>query len=373
MKILALADIHIGSIKDPDYVYNTLTEIIDTEVLCKQIDMVIILGDYFDRLAKVNEDMVSTAINVMSYLIRTCIKNHVRIRIVYGTESHEMDQYRLFAYHFSDPNLDIRLFKTVESETFDDGTKILYVPEEYIDDKDAHYAEYFKDHYNYVFGHGTIDDGMPAQASFGHVKTNEKHTPRFKSGEFAQISDLTVFGHYHVYTEMPGNVFYLGSLFRSSFGEEDPKGYGVIDGSKLTFIENRYAYVYKTYTFEPTSDVYNDPKNIIDQIRQIKEDNKDIFDGAKQGKIRLLFNAPSNLDQTFKETLHDVLVDDKQIATLIKHTDTDAIAEIKSSIDPEYDYLLDPSLPIADKIHRWVMQLHDVDLSMDLLKKYIEK
>ena len=55
MRILLLADIHIGSIKDSKYVYDVITRIIDKEVILTHSDMVVILGDYFDRLCKAKD------------------------------------------------------------------------------------------------------------------------------------------------------------------------------------------------------------------------------------------------------------------------------------------------------------------------------
>ena len=56
------------------------------------------------------------------------------------------------------------------------------------------------------------------------------------------ICNLSVWGHYHVKTKIADNVYYLGSLFRDSFGEESPKGYGIIEDNKFEFIENNKAY-----------------------------------------------------------------------------------------------------------------------------------
>ena len=140
MRILLMADIHIGSIKDIKYFYNTMKDIIDREIMFKKTDVVVILGDYFDRLFKNNEDFTALAINIMSYLVIACTRNNTKIRIIYGTESHEMNQYRLFNFHLISKNVDMKIFETVTEEEID-GKKILYVPEEYIDDKSKHYKK----------------------------------------------------------------------------------------------------------------------------------------------------------------------------------------------------------------------------------------
>jgi hypothetical protein len=376
MRILLIADLHIGSIKDITYVYNTMVNIIDKEIICTKTDAVIFLGDYFDRLFKVNEDYVSLAINIMSYLIRACAKNKTKIRFIYGTESHEMNQYKLFNYHFSSNKVDIKLIDTVTEEELFPNVNVLYIPEEYINDKHKFYEKYLYSgkHYSYIFGHGIIEDGMPQVVSFSANKNvNEKQVPRFKSGELSEICDFSLWGHYHVRNVMKPNVQYLGSLFRDSFGEEDPKGYGIIEDGEFKFVENTQAYTYKTYEFNPTSDIYNNPDNLISEINRIKSENPDVINGENKGKIRLKFNLPGNVDPSFMENLKTVLVNDKMISPLIKESNNDLIEDIKEDLDEEYDYLLDNSLLFEDKLHRFIVSTYDSEMTIDELKSYINE
>ena len=374
MRILLFADIHIGSIKDTTYVYNVLTDIIEKEVIFKKTDMVVILGDYFHRLFKVNEEYVSCAINVMNYLIRACKRSNTKIRIVYGTESHEMNQYRLFNYHFTSSKVDIKLFDTVAEEEID-GKKILYVPEEYINSKHKFYKNtlYSGKQYDYIFGHGMIEDGMPAAISFGGPKSDEKQVPRFKSGEFSEISKITAFGHYHCYSNMNDKVFYVGSLFRDSFGEEIPKGYGIIENDVFTFVENSQAYVFKTYEFDVNSSVYESSDNIIREIDKIKSEHPNIFNGDQHGKIRIIFKTPENVDVSFKENLKTILFNDKYISPLIKETSSEVIEDAKEEVSDEYDFILDSSMNITDKIHRYITKKYDDPMSLEELTMYINE
>ena len=369
MKILLFADIHIGSIKDINYVYNIIKNIIDKECVYDKCNAVIILGDYFHRLFKANEEYISLAINVMSYIIKTCKMRKIKLRLVYGTESHEMSQYRLFNYHLTDPDLDIKIIDTVTEEELFPNINILYVPEEYIESKEKHYKNYFNKKYNYIFGHGVIIEGMP-MVLYNKTNSKEKKVPYFKSKELGNISDLCIFGHYHRYLKLD-NVFYLGSLFRDSFGEEDPKGYGIIKDGKFEFIENEEAYIYKTYEFDEKSEIYKDSEKLIQMIKNIKKENEDIFKGEKVGKIRLIFNLEDK-DDMFKENIRNLLFNDKLISLLINEK-TELIKEIEDEIEEEYDYILDNSLLITDKIHRYLKQEYDSDMSMKELIKYINE
>lgn len=373
MRILLLADIHIGNIDDTDYTYSVLKNIIDNEIYEKKTDLVVILGDYFHRLFKVNEEYVSLAINVMSYLIRACKRNNTKIRIVYGTESHEMNQYKLFNYHFSSSNVDIKLFDSVGEEEIN-GKKILYIPEEYIYDKHEYYKDYLyaDKHYDYIFGHGVIVEGMPTIVSASQSKNNEKHVPHFKSGELSAVGNLTVFGHYHIYTDIGDNVYYLGSLFRNCFGEETPKGYGIIEDDKLSFVPNDAAYVFKTYEFDTDSPVYHNSEALIDAFNKIKIENENIFDDTAKGKIRLSFKVPADVDPSFKETIRDIMLHDKHIALLLKEESSDIIDSIDEETKSEYDFILDNSLNIVDKMYRYISKQYDDPISMATLKSYLD-
>lgn len=375
MRILLIADLHIGSIKDIPYFYNVTTDIIEKEVIFTKTDLVLFLGDYFDKLFKVNEEYVSLAINIMSYLIRACKRSNTKIRMIYGTESHEMNQYKLFNYHITSSDVDIKIIDTVTEENIN-GSNILYIPEEYIDNKHKYYNDYLysNKHYDYIFGHGIIEDGMPSIISYSSNKSDEKQVPRFKSGELSAVSDITVFGHYHVYTDMGNNVYYLGSLFRNSFGEEDPKGYGIIEDKEFKFIENKEAYVFKTYEFDSNSEIYNGSDDIMKEISKIKKENEEIFNGDKHGRIRVIFKTPDNVDPSFRENLKTILFNDKYISPLIKENSNDLVSELKEdNEDDEFDFILDPSLPVTDKIHRYITKLFDEPMSIETLEKYIKK
>lgn len=377
MRILLFADIHIGSIKDCEYVYNTITRIIDDEILAKHTDLVVILGDYFDRSFKVNEQNVSLAIDIMSYLVRACTREKTVIRMIYGTESHEMNQYILFNYHFTSKYVDVKVIDTVMKENIN-GCSILYIPEEYIDDKHDYYSKFLNsaEHYDYIFGHGIIEDGMPGNISSSHEnnKNKEKQVPRFKSGELSAVGDICVFGHYHCHTKINSSVYYLGSLFRSSFGEESPKYYGIIDDKSISFIENSEAYVYKTYEFDPTSNIYSGSDNILTELNKIISENKEVIEGTKSGKIKLIFRTPTELDPSFKDNLRNLLSPELPIVTIIKEPNTELIDEIKEDLDDGDEFIIDQSLSVTDKIYRdMCMQNETPPMTFDELKSYLSK
>lgn len=370
-----MGDLHIASIKDTNYVYNTITDIFEKELLFTRTHAVVIMGDYFHRLLKVNEDHTALAINIMSFLVRLCKKNDIKLRIVYGTESHDSGQYILFNYHLTEPGLDFKIITTVTVEELFPGVKVLYLPEEYMMSKEDHYKDYLYsgNTYDYIFGHGVISEGMPMLQFDNKPKSNEKHVPHFKSGELSSVSKICLFNHYHCYSDLGDGVYYVGSLFRDSFGEEDPKGYGIIDNNTFTFVENTKAYIYKTYEFPEDSELYKTSENLIKEIKRIKDENANIFNGEVVGKIRLKFNIPIDVDPSFKENIRSLLFNDKNISLLMKESSADLIAEVQETIDEEYDFILDNSLIITDKIHQYINKKYDSDMSLEELTKYINE
>jgi len=375
MRILLLADMHIGAIKDISYYYNTMTNIIDQEVTFTHCDMVVILGDYFDRLFKANEDFVGLAINVMSYLVRVCIKSKTKIRIVYGTESHEMNQYKLFNHFLSSKSIDMKVFTTCTGEVIN-GKKILYVPEEYISDKYEFYKNtiYGNQKYDYIFGHGVITEGMPAKVGIRRetdTLNTENKVPYFNAGELSKAGKLVVFGHYHRAWNI-GNVYYLGSLFRSCFGEEEPKRYGIIEDDQISFIENKAAYEYKTYVFEEDDDIFKSSTSLMDEISKIKSENKEIFSGEKVGKIRLEFHMPAEVDPNFRENLKAIIFNDKILSSLIKESISETEVNSDGEVTDEFDFVLDNSMKVPDKIYTYNSHFYESPpISIEDIEHYI--
>lgn len=370
MRILLLADIHIGSVRDTDYVLRVIEDILDRELVFIKTDAVVILGDLFHRSLRVNEDYTKLALKVIGGLIERCSKNKCKIRMIYGTEGHEAGQYHLITQYPGTIDVDLKVITKVCSEELFPGTRVLYLPEEYITDPNTYYEEAFSEHYDYIFGHGIIQEGMPmiGPESAG---SGEKRPARFKSGQLAAAGDLVVFGHYHCFTDLGNNVYYLGSLFRDSFGEETPKGYGVVEDGKFRFIENIEAYVYRTYEYPEDSEIFSGIDALKAEIERIRSENSQIFSGEKHGRIRMIFHIPRNVDNAFIETMRTMLFNEKNIVTLIRQV-TEEERELENTISVEYDFILDKSLSVVDKIHRYIgKNFPDMSITLEELSGFI--
>ena len=97
-----------------------------------------------------------------------------------------------------------------------------------------------------------------------------------------------------------------------------------------------------------------------------------MFNGTHQGKIRIIFKTPENIDPSFRENIKDILFNDKHISPLIKETTNEVIEDAKEDVDDEYDFILDNSLSITDKIYRYINKQYDDGISLESLSFYLK-
>ena len=158
-------------------------------------------------------------------------------------------------------------------------------------------------------------------------------------------------------------------MFRYKFGEEAPKGYIVIKDNEWEFIENQYAYQYRTIQFDESSDVYSSVENLTSALNKVQEENQDILSGVVLGKIRLVFIMPKETFPEFKDTLRTLMTNQKQMTYLIK--DIGLIEEIEAdnqedeSMKEIKSYLLEPKLDISTKINLFMKEFIQSDNVLD--------
>ena len=255
-----ISDIHFGA-TDPSELKKELSDVFLKYLSeMKKIDFIIIDGDYFDHKLYLNDKVSDYAISFMNTLVKISQIHSCPIRIVYGTESHEVNQYTVFNDYENNPEIDFKIIRTVSDEELLQNMNVLYLPEEYVLSKKEHYGKYLNGNkkYDYIFGHGVIQEVMTeaCRNSNNEKKNERKKVPTFKSNELENICDGRVyFGHYHINTNMNDKVFYVGSYSRWIHGESEPKGFYHVkfDPDKKqytqTFIENYLAKKYVTYTY----------------------------------------------------------------------------------------------------------------------------
>lgn len=302
-KGILIADLHIGSIntsKQYDEIKHRIYPIIKSELP----DFIIFLGDYFDHKFSLNDEPTYYSVLIINEIITLCKENgldHTKLRFVYGTESHEWDQYKFLNAMKTD--FDIKVIRYCEEEDLFPDLKVLYIPEEHLYNKSEYYEKFLSQpkKYDYIFGHGVLREVMKEAAIISdNNNSNRKKAPVFSTGELTYACKGQVyFGHYHVHTNINDTVFYVGSFNRWCFGEEEAKGFYLIekiieeddeDFYDFHFIENDLAETFQTISFGYDNSIFKDQDVMEKKLNQIDGMiNDNIFN-----HVRFEFNIPTN-------------------------------------------------------------------------------
>lgn len=357
LKVCVISDIHLGRGNSNDILNELYEKFIP--VLNEDLDLLVIAGDYFDRVLRLNENASKIAFQLMDNIVSLSKTYNFKIRIIKGTKSHDFNQLDHFKKYDTGKD-DFAIIENVVVEEFnlpnnEENINILYLPEEYVDSLD-YYNDYFNVDFKYdlAFFHGTMDF-----AGYTKFIDNKSGAPTFNS---KQLSNLVygpiVGGHIHI-ADSSNNVYYTGSFSRTRFGEEQDKGFIVYEYDTnlktydLKFIKNDLAPTYVTVNLE---DVYD----------KVGGSNLD--------------EAINNINMLFEEYDHVRLnVDNKKgnenIINAFKEA-SNAVVEVKNdfveSYDSTYDFILNRELPLNETIKKYVKLTVDKDLSIDTINKIIK-
>lgn len=297
IKGLLIADLHIGCM-NAERQYDEIQSIIFPKIKSVKPDFIIFLGDFFDHKASLNDALSYYSFLVFTKIISICeeLNLQTKIRFIYGTESHEWNQYHII--ETMKTSLDVKVIRYCEEEELYPDLHVLYIPEEHIYDKGEYYKEYLTQpkKYDYIFGHGVIREVMKEAAITSDNQTsNRKKVPVFSTGELMYAcKGQTYFGHYHIHSNMDDEVFYVGSFNRWCFGEEEDKGIYLVekrdDEYYNKFIINDMSEIYKTISFGYDNIIFKDNEALTKKLDQIDDMIKNkIFD-----YVRFEFNIPSD-------------------------------------------------------------------------------
>ena len=302
-KGILIADLHIGSINSSKQ-YDEIKHQIYPMIKSEQPDFIIFLGDYFDHKFSLNDEPTFYSVLIINDIISICKENNMentKLRFVYGTESHEWDQYKFLNAMKTD--FDLKVIRYCEEEDLFSDLKVLYIPEEHLYDKGEYYEKFLSQpkKYDYIFGHGVLREVMKEAAVISdNSNSNRKKVPIFSTGELMYACKGQVyFGHYHVHTNINDTVFYVGSFNRWCFGEEEDKGFYLIekinddeneDIYDCTFIKNDLAETFQTISFGYDNSIFKDQEVMEKKLNQIDNMIKDnVFN-----HVRFEFNIPTN-------------------------------------------------------------------------------
>ena len=370
-----IADIHFGALPIDD-LYNELQMFLDY-IDKKDIDFIIILGDWFDRKLNMNSKDAKYSTICFERICQIAMNNNIKVRMIQGTESHDNNQLEILEILAKNKHIDFKVFYEVGEEELFPNFNVLYVPEEYITSFDDKYGKYMNNNYDMIFGHGVIQEVKFASYLQQTEKTMKK-APIFKSNMLMSICDGPIFfGHVHTRDVFHDRVYYVGSYSRWMFGEEEDKGFYTVKYDNKTkefetkFIVNQLAKRYDTIEiYDKDTRFYK-----LDKESQIKY-LISILDGIDYDFIRIQFYIPddyseynfliSMITESFSKYKNVKL--DFKVNSKIKSRKQ--VEEKINILLERYGFIFDNKIDCYTKIRQFIIEKFNKDISIDKIKDF---
>jgi len=377
-----ISDIHVGAM-DLNILYNEYTELFINRIRKdSKLDFVIVCGDFFDHKFYLNDNSAKMSYKMLKDLIEVCKDKDIPLRFIYGTESHECNQYDIMNVMKIYDN--VKVIKFVSEEELLPDLNILYLPEEHVNNIDEYYSKYLSNYnkYDYVFGHGVIREVMTDLSVHIDNKSDDKRkrTKVFTTKELDKICKGEVyFGHYHINIETDDKFFSIGSFSRWKYGEEERKGFYEIeyniDKEKYSHkhIENTLAKDYKTIRIGYNNEVFTNE----DKLKESIDGFNNMIKREAYDNIRVIFNIPSDIEQP-ESTIN-------YIRETLKKSDNIKVEIVNGYIDEKrklqkekvnetnqlYSFIFDKNLPLEDKTSKFISITYNKEISSSDIKKYL--
>ena len=374
---VVISDIHFGVLK-PMELYNQLKEsFLDYIDNLAILDFIIITGDLFDSKISLNSDHAKVAIQFMKRIIEISKKKNTKIRIIKGTESHDNKQLDVLDIFYKNEDVDFKIINTVSDEYLFENMRILYVPEEYIENKDDYYKDYFSQTYDMIFGHGLVNE-VVFVASKQESELTMSKAPIFKTEDLLNICKGPIFfGHIHTPQVIKERFFYVGSFSRWCFGEEEDKGFYLVSyvpekgKFKAEFIKNKLAKTYNTVRIDETSALFkeNVDKIIDNMISFINTFNVDY--------LRFVVSIPEDYENPLllSNMLNEIFSKFSNVKLVINNTNKlkqkKNVEEKINLLLEKYGFIFDKNIPHEEKISRFLKIKYNKNIPVNKLRDYL--
>lgn len=292
VKYLVLSDIHLGhkNNKTHEIVANLIQYFKTNLKLFRQLDVIFLAGDVFDRLLSTNSEEYVLTVEWLTSVVMFCKTHNIKLRLLEGTPSHDWKQSRAVTKVIQTLGVDIdfKYIETLSIEKMDDlGISILYVPDEVhhnASDTLTEVGELLVKHnlsqVDIAIMHGQFNYQLPIVLECSHDENSYLDIVKY----YISI------GHIHTPSVFK-RILAQGSFDRLTHGEEENKGGMVItldDEPSFEFIVNKGAKTFKTL----------DVKNLDNALEYIIGKLK----GLRKGSfIRILAERSSGMKSILKE------------------------------------------------------------------------
>jgi DNA repair exonuclease SbcCD nuclease subunit len=363
--ILAISDIHWGAI-EAKRLYENLNLVLDTiKYLKDKIDLVVICGDYFDYRLQLNSKSAILSLQWFDELYNVCKDSNVkRIRVVKGTNEHDNNQLEVFRVYETEDNY-LKIFNTNTYEETLPDLGCLYCPDENIPTKDYMnlYLENIMKIADIGFFHGSFDIVLPDIVVQRSEETSNTNVI-FEYDTFSKlIKGPIIAGHWHV-SSFTNPLLYTGSFDRWKFGEEDDKGFYIVqyntEDNSYSFekVINKNAQIYNSISIDTS--MYNN----FDDYKSLIEDIDNNYN-LKENKLRVVIykSTDRDIDNDNINAFKRVYVNNKNVKIIVKDL-------IKKNTKKEKKKILD----YANEKYGFIFNVkgYNSDILADILQKYIE-
>ena len=320
MKYIVTSDIHLGHLKTPTkHIIASFKSTILSEKN-KDIDVLFISGDLFDRLLDLNTKEVHFIIEFFNYLLSYCTHNDIKLRILEGTPSHDWQQSQLLVKlnEIRTQKCDLVYHKVLDIEYIESLNKhVLYIPDEWTNshsELEKQIIQKLAEH------HITKVDIAILHGQFKYQFGNKPYHGFYFQEDyfFSLVKGYIHIGHYHVFSTCD-RIIANGSLERLVHGEESPKGYVLVQNNDYIFIENTHAYTYKTINIRSNTTleqldkiIQKYPKNSHIRLAMSKEHPFNII----YPEIKLRY-----IDYYLKKLIKETAIENNAVAYIISESE----------------------------------------------------
>lgn len=273
---LVLTDIHLGHPRNhtDNIIFNLERFFITYHKELVKLDILFIAGDIFDRLLSSRSIEYRHIMTWLSNTLLWCRDNGIKLRILYGTPSHDNDQVASFTDVASKlaPDADYKYINTLYIEHMVDlDINILYVPDEFRHKASDTYLEVGKllkesklAEVDIAIMHGCFSYQMPILKDMDFVH---------KESDYLDIvKHYIAIGHIHT-SSVYERIIAPGSFDRLAHGEEENKGailfhLGKDGNDSFKFLENSKALPFLTYSYsnETETEILKDLKKKVARL-----------------------------------------------------------------------------------------------------------
>lgn len=375
-----ISDIHIGAMNASEISQQLDEVFFKTMEKMDKLDFIVVCGDFFDFKLYLNSHHSEVAVRTMNKIYNIAKEKNAKVRIIYGTESHESNQYHIFDDLTRRDDVDFKIIYTVQEEELFSDMKVLYLPEEFVLDKREYYSEYFdkEKEYDYIFGHGIIQEVMTNVVRYTDTNKSRAKPPVFTTADLSKMcKGQCFFGHYHIHVDITDSIFYVGSYSRWIYGEEPDKGFFITekDGDKFgtKFIINDYADKYITKAYGYDNKIFSFEDEFVKEMESVSY----IINSDSHTHVRIMVNIPEDLpwanfiieflkgrfstEDRVKVNVVNGFIDKKEKA------DKEQISEILD----KYDFIFNRDMKLEDKCQQFIKIKFNTTLDIERIRNML--